>query len=123
MTGAISVGRILAASSPVAGVSDTLRQGCISFRTAEATGRDARFRPNSEWAPYQRLRHVSKAQPFQCFDLPPYLVERVAFIDIVSLEEAVELKAGFDAEETLEFGLGEMTVPVFVSGERFKRPA
>jgi hypothetical protein len=40
------------------------------------------------------------------------IVPRVGEFHAVVLQEAFDLEAGFDAEQTANFGLGELTLPV-----------
>lgn len=67
--------------------------------------------------------HSSKSQRLQGFPFTLEIVERIVLIDIVSLEESVDLVAGFKAKQAPEIGFVNMAQPVFLRGQGFQRAA
>jgi hypothetical protein len=72
------------------------------------------------WPLYQQGPALRKPPTAQVAPLLFQIVERVLFKDSMSLEEPVQPRAGFEAQQAAELGLGDMPALEFFQGEHFQ---
>ncbi len=72
---------------------------------------------------YRRRRPASKAQALQRCNLLVNFFHREVVVDLVRLKEAVNLVAGFKAEQATQIRLLDFALPVFLGGESLQRIA
>ena len=98
-------------------------QGYVAHRQAIAFWLDFKIAVRRALNGGYQIRPGAFSVSFQAAALALSILQRVLDPDVMSLQKAVELIAGFDAEKLLQLRLGEPVVPVLFSQKRLPCPA